>query len=113
MVRGAKLRSFMSSIIRWRSGVMTCSCAEVKEWGGTLIMAQQERGMGTEGREDRRDREGVGQEGLGRRDSPRPARRLALWDSTAKRFSTTGIMSQPPGRQQGAKDSPGQRLMSN
>ena len=26
---GAKLRSFMSSIIRWRSGVMTCSFAEV------------------------------------------------------------------------------------
>src|SRR5512142_831246 len=33
MVRGAKLRSFMSSIILWRSGVITCSCAEVRGWG--------------------------------------------------------------------------------
>ena len=38
MVLVERFLSFMSSIIRRRSGVMTCSCVEVTE-GGAFIMA--------------------------------------------------------------------------
>src|SRR3954447_26647926 len=40
MVRGARFRRVMSSIIRCRRGVMGCSLSEVMREGSTLIMAQ-------------------------------------------------------------------------
>src|SRR5271165_2882946 len=42
MVRGARFRSFMSSIMRRRSGVMVHSSAEVDGTETALIMAQRE-----------------------------------------------------------------------
>src|SRR4051794_10390414 len=47
MVRGARLRSFMSSIIRRRSAVMGCSVAEVSGARNALILAQREHGSVT------------------------------------------------------------------
>src|SRR5512135_1394523 len=87
MVLGARLRSFRSSIMRWRSGVMTCAHVEVK--GGSrhhgLAMGRGVRPDVTKSGKDlvyrTRARKTLGLE-----------ERPTAQGSTAQRFSSTPFM---------------------